>query len=254
MLRLATPDGPDLEVAPARVIVAGFAGRDRAAVEAHIAELAAIGVPPPPSVPCFYRVSAGLVGTAARVQVLGGDSSGEAEPVVIADAAGRLWLGVGSDHTDRRVEAWSIPVAKQACAKPIAPAIWPLDEVAGDWDRLELRAWATVSGRRTLYQDGTLAELTPPDALIAAWAAGAGGAGGAGVGGAGAGGAGAGALGAGDPGPVAGLPPETVLFCGTVPVTGGVRPATAFEIELHDPRRGRSLGHAYTVDALPWVA
>lgn len=229
MLRLATPDGPALEIAPARVIVAGFAGRDRAAVEAHIRELAEIGVPPPPSVPCFYRVSAGLVDTADRVQVLGGESSGEAEPVVIADAAGRLWLGVGSDHTDRKVEAWSIPVAKQACSKPIAPAVWPLDQVAADWHRLELRAWAMIDGRRMLYQEGVLAELTPPEALIAAWNADAG---------------------TGR----AGLPPETVLFCGTVPVQGGVRPAAAFEFELRDPRRGRSLRHAYTVDSLPWVA
>ena len=33
---------------------------------------------------------------------------------------GRIFVGCGSDHTDRKVEAYSVTVSKQMCDKPIA--------------------------------------------------------------------------------------------------------------------------------------
>ena len=39
-------------------IVAGWAGRDLAAIEHHIEELAALGVPRPSAVPLYYRIAA----------------------------------------------------------------------------------------------------------------------------------------------------------------------------------------------------
>ncbi len=50
-----------LTVAPRRLVVAGWTGRDPAAIEHHIAELEAIGVPRPSSVPLYYRVGANLL-------------------------------------------------------------------------------------------------------------------------------------------------------------------------------------------------
>ncbi|MEO9527100.1 MAG: DUF2848 family protein, partial [Roseibium sp.] len=44
-----------LSCTPDRLIVAGWTGRDRAAVDHHIEELAAIGVPTPSSVPLYYQ-------------------------------------------------------------------------------------------------------------------------------------------------------------------------------------------------------
>src|SRR5271168_1914450 len=88
---------------PAALIVAGWTGRDEAALRHHIEELAAIGVPRPSSVPVFYRNATLNVTQTSRLQVLGPDTSGEAEPVVVAHG-GRLWLTVGSDHTDRKAE------------------------------------------------------------------------------------------------------------------------------------------------------
>ena len=34
---------------------------------------------------------------------------------------GRTFVGLGSDHTDRKVESYSVTVSKQMCDKPIAP-------------------------------------------------------------------------------------------------------------------------------------
>src|ERR1700748_156730 len=87
----------------ATLVVAGWTGRDEAALQHHIEELAAIGVPRPSSVPVFYRISTANLTQAAHLEVLGPDTSGEAEPVVVAMQDG-LWLGVGSDHTDRKAE------------------------------------------------------------------------------------------------------------------------------------------------------
>src|ERR1700761_9603614 len=101
--------------APATIndlVVAGWTGRDSSAVEHHIAELEAIGVARPRTVPCFYRVGANLLTTAATFDVTGSDASGEAEFVLLSLPQG-LYVGLGSDHTDRKVEAYGVTVSKQ---------------------------------------------------------------------------------------------------------------------------------------------
>src|SRR5579871_2123266 len=145
-----------ISLAPEALVVAGWTGRDEAALRHHIEELAAIGVPRPSSVPVFYRNSATNVTQAARIQALGPDTSGEAEPVVVTHG-GKLWLTVGSDHTDRKAETMGIALSKQLCAKPVGRELWLLDDVVAHWDQLKLRAYATIDGRRVTYQEGTLA-------------------------------------------------------------------------------------------------
>ena len=73
--------------------------------------------------------------------------------------AGRLWVGTGSDHTDREVEKYGVTVSKQMCDKPIAPAFWPFDDVAPHWDRLMLRAHVVEGGKRVLYQEGAVTAM-----------------------------------------------------------------------------------------------
>jgi hypothetical protein len=203
------------------LVIAGWTGRDDAAIRHHIEELAAIGVPRPSTVPLFYRVAATQLTQATNLQVLGPDSSGEVEPVVVALADG-LWLGIGSDHTDRKAESISVALSKQLCGKVIGTELWRLDEL--DWDRLVLRAHATIGGERVLYQEGPLAGIRPPDDLIRRYTN------------------------------ADTLPPGTAMFCGTLAARGGVRPGTKFEMEIEDPARGRSLRHAYTIEALPVIA
>jgi hypothetical protein len=203
------------------LVIAGWTGRDEAAIRHHIEELAALGVPRPSTVPLFYRVAATQLTQATTLQVLGPDSSGEAEPVVISLADG-LWLGVGSDHTDRKAESISVALSKQLCGKAIGTELWRLDDL--DWDRLILRAHATIDGKRVLYQEGPLAGIRSPDDLIRRYIN------------------------------AHALPPGTAMFCGTLAAKGGVRPGTKFEMEIEDPGRGRFLRHAYTIETLPVIA
>src|SRR6185369_7877834 len=110
--------GAPVELSPRQLVVAGWTGRDSAAIEHHIHELAAIGVPRPSSVPLYYRLAASLLTQAPQIEVLGPGSSGEVEPVLLR-AGGRWWLTVGSDHTDREAERAGVALSKQLCPKPI---------------------------------------------------------------------------------------------------------------------------------------
>ncbi|QDO96262.1 DUF2848 domain-containing protein [Ferrovibrio terrae] len=205
------------------LIVAGWAGRDAHAIEHHIEELAAIGVPRPSTVPLFYRIGTGQLSQTTHLQVLGPDTSGEVEPVVLSLADG-LWVAVGSDHTDRKAEAAGVALSKQLCSKVVGTGLWRYDEVAPHWDSLILRAWATIDGKRTLYQEGAVSGLRSPADLMQRYSN------------------------------TATLPPGSLMFGGTIGAIGGIRPGTRFEMELEDPVLQRKLGHAYDIEALPVVA
>ena len=203
------------------LIIAGWTGRNAEAIAAHIEELAAIGVPRPKSTPIFYRAWAGLLTQQSEIQVVGGDSSGEAEPVLVS-AGGTLWLGVGSDHTDRKIETIGITVSKQICPKPIGRNFWRLDEVRDHWDSLILRSWATKDGERRLYQEDFLAKMRPPSDLLAGY-------GGEGF----------------------TLPEGWAMFCGTVATQGPIEAADSLEVEIEDPVLKRRISHSYDAATLP---
>lgn len=205
------------------LVIAGWTGRDVAALNHHIDELKALGVMPPSTVPIYYRVGAQLLTQAPLVQVLGEDGSGEVEPVFIA-AAGRLWVTVGADHTDRKVESYGIAVSKQMCAKPVGTVAWRFEEVEPHWDQLVLRSFIEENGQRVKYQEGPLAKIREPRGLIGGWK--------------------------GNPR----LPEGVAMFLGTMPAIGKIRSSQRFEMELEDPVLQRKITHAYHVESLPIVA
>src|SRR5262252_10450456 len=163
--RLSSRGTDRAELPPKMLIIAGWTGRDEKALHHHIEELAAIGVPRPSSVPVFYRISTANLTQAARSEVLGSDTSGEAEPVIVAMQDG-LWLSVGSDHTDRKAETMGIALSKQLCAKVVSQTLWRFDEVAPHWDQLVLRAYVTIEGRSLKYQEGPLSTMRGPSDLM----------------------------------------------------------------------------------------
>jgi Protein of unknown function (DUF2848) len=246
-------------------IVAGWTGRDAAALEKHIAELEAVGVKRPATTPIFYRVSAARLTTASEIEAVGAHSGGEVEFVVLQHG-GRMWVGAGSDHTDREVETYGVTVSKQVCDKPVAPVFWAFDDVAPHWDRLILRAHVIENGERKIYQEGPVAAMLKPLDLIERCPLAAGTAGvpsalfqptASPVLSAEAGGTGHpkshGDLGTPTPA-VPGrvrLPENTLMFCGTLATRGGVRPTERFEFEIEDPVLGRSIAHGYSVRILP---
>ena len=201
-------------------VIAGWTGRDKAAVEKHIVELEAVGVKRPATTPIFYRVSANRITTDQMVEAVGTASSGEVE-FVLLQSGERLWVGVGSDHTDREVEAYGVTVSKQMCDKPIAAEFWPFDDAAPHWDSLILRAFIQEGGNRVLYQEGTVNAMIAPGELIKLY------------------------TGADQ------LAENTIMFCGTFAAKGGIRPSDRFEYEIEDPIKGRKISSHYTISTLP---
>ena len=156
----------EIEVDIRDLVIAGMTGRDDVAVQAHIDELAALGVRPPSRIPIYYRVSATLLTTEDRIQVLGPDTSGEVEAVLIG-TPDRILVGVGSDHTDRKVEERSVALSKQMCPKPMSRKVWRYADVAGVWDALELACDRVDHGLRVAYQRATLGAIRRPEEVIA---------------------------------------------------------------------------------------
>lgn len=195
------------------LVIAGWTGRDQAALHKHIRELEALGVRPPKTTPIFYRVAASLLTTAGEIEVSGPDSSGEVEFVLIKEDSG-LRVAVGSDHTDRKAETVGVSLSKQLCAKPVSPESWRYDEVKPHWERLVLRSWADGE----LYQEGPVTAMRAPEDLLQRFG---------------------------------GLRSGWAMFCGTLAAKGGIRPAARFTMELEDPVLKRRLSHEYAIKVLP---
>jgi len=209
-----------VSIVPDTLIVAGWTGRDEASLRHHIEELAAIGVPRPSAVPVFYRNAVTNVVQTDRLEVLGPDTSGEVEPVIVVLDDG-LWIGLGSDHTDRKAETMGIALSKQLCGKVMGAALWKFEDIAAHWDRITIRSYATINGQRAIYQEGPLAAMRDPADLMTRY---------------------------GKP-----IAANTVIFCGTLGAKGGIRPAARFEMELDDPVLKRRMAHGYDVVSLPVV-
>lgn len=207
-------------ITPSTLIVAGWTGRDKAALEKHIRELEELGVARPASTPIYYRVSASRLTTADCIEVVGGDSSGEVE-FVLAQLDGQLWVGVGSDHTDRKAETYNVTVSKQMCEKPIAPTFWLFSDVASHWDQLIMRSWIHENGARVLYQEGSVTSMLDPRTLISGYQG------------------------------RVNLDEGALMFCGTFAAKGGIRPAGNFEFEILDPVLNRTIHHEYRLRQLP---
>lgn len=207
--------GSDRTLHPAeiRVVVAGYTAADPATVQHHIDELAAIGVPPPPTVPAYYPMPASLATQDEVVTVSGAATSGEVEPVVLR-LDGRLYLAVGSDHTDRELERHSIAQSKEACPKPVSHSAIEVPDDGMDWDAITIKS--TVDGQP--YQEGSLASLRRPTDVLDSCAR-----------------------------DVSGARDDLLMFGGTVPLlTGNFVPGRRWTISLEVPGTG-VLEHSYTV-------
>jgi hypothetical protein len=208
------------DVSVTKAIVAGWTGRDRVALEKHIKELEELGVARPSSTPIYYRVSASRITPEPLIETTGEASSGEVE-FVLAQWGGQMWVGVGSDHTDRQVETYNVTVSKQMCEKPVAAEFWHYADVAPHWDKLVMRSWIEENGERVLYQEGSVISMLDPMTLISGYE--------------------------GKPA----LDEGALMFCGTFAAKGGIRPADNFDFEIHDPVLGRTISHGYRLLKLP---
>lgn len=214
----------DTTVAPVRytvkeIINAGYTGRNQAAVQAHIDELKAVGVPAPDKIPTYYTKAARLLTTDDGFYAVDKENTGECEYVLLIAEDGKIYVGVGSDHTDRALERTNIPKAKQMCPNFISRNIWRYEDVKDNWDKMEMRSW--INGNRsTLLQETTLDAFMTPEDLMERVKVLCGGK----------------------------LEPGTVIFSGTVGgLIEGYPFSDNFEVELLNPANGEKLVCKYDI-------
>lgn len=200
-------------------VAAGYTGRDQKSVLAHVEELRRIGVPAPSQVPSMYWIEPERVAPARTLWVVGEGTSGEAEVFLARCKENGLFVTVASDHTDRALETVSVAKAKQISSKVVGSMFWSVSEIRDHWDAIELRMW--VDG--TLYQEGTLGKMLPPEKLFE--------------------------LARADSPVPAG---RIALFSGTLPILAeGFIYGTEHVLSLKDPVLNREIRHEYTVRILP---
>ncbi|MBI3078087.1 MAG: DUF2848 family protein [Deltaproteobacteria bacterium] len=206
-----------------RLVNGGFTSRDQSGARKHIEELKAKGITCPDEIPAFYPKSRELITTADEIEVLGDQTSGEAEFALLI-GGGRTLVAVGSDHTDRELEALTIPKSKMVCPNVVSREVWDLQDVRQHWDSLLLRSYMLKGGERTRYQEARLGSMLPPEQILDL------------------------AKGRISEGGTEGL----VLFSGTVAAIGGLSFGDGFEAELVDEVWGRRLTCQYRVRPITW--
>lgn len=209
-----------------RMVNAGYTGRNQEAVRKHIEELKKEGIPAPESTPTAYEVISKLLYFDDEIEVIGDKTSGEAEYVLLC-AGGDVYVGVGSDHTDRELESVSIIKSKQVCPNILSSRVWNLKDVRKDWDEMILRSWIQDDKeKRILYQEAPLAAVMAPEDLM---------------------------------GFVQGRMDEkrldgVVIYSGTIPVIlNQIYYSHSFEAELYHPGHGKRLTCTYGVKVLNYL-
>ncbi|SDI05413.1 DUF2848 family protein [Alteribacillus bidgolensis] len=211
----------EVEWEPKRLLIAGYTSKDQEQLQKHIKELEEeLGVEPPPAIPMIYDLSPELLTTNDQISVVNNDSSGEAE-VIAAEINGQWYIGIGSDHTDRKLESVSVQKSKQVCGKPITSELWPLASVESYWDEIEMKSWMVDKEGQHLYQSGKLNEFMKPEDLVNIikernyYSS------------------------------------DSVIFCGTLPLLSeGFIYGEEFIAELYDPIENRSITLHYDVHLL----
>jgi hypothetical protein len=214
----------DLTIDLVRAYNLGFTIRDAEKMQRHLEECNRVGVPIPQVTrpPLVMPISPWAVLTDDVIPVQRPKTSGEVEIATVVDADGTVYVGVGSDHTDRSLECIDIPWSKQVAPNVIAPTLWRWDDVAGHWDDVQMESWVVDDGERRKYQEASVAEFWTPaemleglrDSVV-------------------------------DPGGALAFLSGTV-----VSIEETLRFAQEWTIRLADPALGRTIEHTYRVEVL----
>lgn len=147
------------------LMVVGFSGKDVEKTMEHIHELEKEGVKCPSEVPVPYQCDPQIITRKPVIDVIGAKTSGEAEYLILCHD-GKFYIGIGSDHTDRDMEAVSIHKSKQVCLKPCSETFWEYEEVKDHLPQLRLVSTQIVDGKEIEYQNGVAGDLLPFDIII----------------------------------------------------------------------------------------
>lgn len=203
-----------------KVYVIGYAGRDMEKTQEHIDELEKeLGVAPPKKIPTIFEVSKEIVTQDFDLKFVGEKTSGEAEYIILIKD-NKIYITIGSDHTDRALESVSIFKSKQVCLKPIAKTIWDYDDIKEHWDTIRLTSSQVVNGKEIKYQDDTLASILPVEKIIEELKE------------------------------RVGDIDNSIIYSGTVPLIGGFEYGSKFISKMVDEKSGKTINLDYEVNVI----
>lgn len=204
----------------ARVIVVGYSGSNREKIMEHIHELEEqLGVPAPKRIPTIFECSREVLSFEEEINFIGEMTSGEVEYLIIKHK-GDIFIGIGSDHTDRKLESVSVLKSKQVCPKPLSNSLWRYKDIREHWNEIEVQSYQTIGGERFIYQSGKLSDILPVEKIIEELES------------------------------RVGDVENSIIFSGTVPLVSGFKYGDVFEGYLIDKKLNTSLSIKYNVNKI----
>lgn len=198
----------------------GWAGRNKEEVKKHAIELEEHGIRGPKNMPEHFLISPTMMGQQEEIQCIGDKTCGEIEFFFFLHE-GDILVGVGSEHTDRALEAVDMIKSKAVCEKVMSRQVWRYSDIVDHWDEIQLKAWQTSDGKEAVYQDSPLEALLTLEDLKEE------------------------ALKLYDD------LNEKIIWSGTIPTVEGLVYGESFRGEMVDKQLGRALNFEYRIVTLP---
>lgn len=199
----------------------GWVGRNQEEVRAHAAELAAHGIRGPKNIPEYFLMTSDVITHSPEIVVVGDRTCGEVE-IFFFRKNGQIYVGVGSEHTDRELEGYNMIKSKAICQKPMSKEVWLYEDIKDHWDEIQLTSWQiNEQGERILYQDEPLGTILPLEDLLER---------------------------------AEKLYPnldDVIIWSGTISALNGLVYGSTFSGEMNDKVLGRKLTFTYDIKAVP---
>lgn len=203
-----------------KVFIIGYSGRDLNKTQIHIDELEKeLGVAPPKYIPTIFECSKEIVTQNKKLKFIGDRTSGECEYIIIKNN-NNIYISLGSDHTDRKLESVSVPKSKQVCLKPIANEVWEYEKIKNHWDQIELKSFVTINDEESEYQLGSLADILPVERILEELEK-----------------------------RVDSIN-NSIIFSGTVPLVSSFKYGEKFRVEMIDKVLGNKIHFSYDIDVI----
>lgn len=148
-----------------KVIAMGFTARNQEQMKKNLEALKKEGIEYPSSFPQVYPCIKNVLDSGDEIDVLSENTCGEVEYLILK-IKNELFIGVGSDHADKKIEKKSILYSKNICPKPFKNLFWRYSQVRDHWDDLIIRSWQKDGNEFIKYQDSSVSNILQPSHVL----------------------------------------------------------------------------------------
>lgn len=147
------------------VYAMGFTARNQEAMLRNLKSLKSLNVKIPKRIPSVYPLIKNIIDLSDEIEVVSNDTCAEVEFLIIIQNED-IYIGIGSDHSDKVLESESISKSKQICPKHFHTELWDYKDVKNHWDELEIGSYYYKDGEKIVFQKGFVKDMLHPDTVI----------------------------------------------------------------------------------------